>query len=281
MIIWLASYPKSGNTWLRSFLTNYLNKNTSNFNFNLLNQIKKFPRRELIDELKINFNKFEEIVKNWINMQEFINLKQEFTYLKTHNAMCTINNYPFTNKKNTIGVIYLVRDPRDVVLSHSNHLNQSIEKTYKSMINKSACEKIDDKGNDETILGSWSENYKSWRDYSSVKKIIIKYEDLILNPYKNFFKIISYLNKINNLTIDEEMIKRSIENTSFKKLQNLEKKDGFVDSSSKNGIFFRKGKIGNWKNELDIKISSQIEQVFKEEMKELGYLYIMLVYSLN
>jgi len=62
MIIWIASYPKSGNTWVRSFLTNYLNKNSLNFNFNLLNQIKKFPRRELIDELNINFYKFEEIV---------------------------------------------------------------------------------------------------------------------------------------------------------------------------------------------------------------------------
>ena len=188
MIIWLASYPKSGNTWIRSFLTNYLNKNTSNFNFNLLSQINKFPRLELFDELKINYTKFEEIVKNWINMQEFLNLKQKFTYLKTHNAMCTVNNYPFTNTQNTIGFIYLIRDPRDVILSHSNHLNQSIEKTYKSMINKSAREKIDDKGNDETILGSWSENYKSWRDYNSVKKIIIKYEDLIQNPYETFLK---------------------------------------------------------------------------------------------
>ena len=270
MIIWIASYPKSGNTWVRSFLTNYLNRNTSDFNLDFLQQIKRFPRKELFDELEINYTKFEEIVKNWINMQEFLNLKQEFTYLKTHNAMCTVNNYPFTNTQNTIGFIYLVRDPRDVILSYSNHLNQSIEKTYISMISKSAREKIDDKGNDETILGSWSENYKSWRDYSSVKKIIIKYEDLILNPYENFFKIINYLNKINGLPIDEEMIKKSIENVSFEKLQNLEKKFGFKEST--HGIFFRKGKIGNWKNELDTKISSQIEQVFKEEMKELGYL---------
>ena len=170
MIIWIASYPKSGNTWVRSFLSNYLNKNTSNFNFKLLDQIKKFPRRELIDELKINFNKFDEIVKNWINMQEFINLKQKFTYLKTHNAMCTINNYSFTNRQNTIGFIYLVRDPRDVILSYSHHLEKSIEFTLKIMIDKFAREKLDDKGNDETILGSWSENYKSWRDYNSVKK---------------------------------------------------------------------------------------------------------------
>ena len=97
MIIWLASYPKSGNTWLRSFLVNYLNKHTSNFEFSLLGQINKFPNVELFDQLNVNFNKFSEIIKNWINMQEFINLKNEFTYLKTHNAMCTINNCPFTN----------------------------------------------------------------------------------------------------------------------------------------------------------------------------------------
>jgi len=270
MIIWIASYPKSGNTWVRSFLTNYLNKNISNFDLSFLNQIKRFPRRELLDELKIDHTKFEEIIKNWITMQEFLNLKQEFTYLKTHNAMCTVNNYPFTNTDNTIGFIYLVRDPRDVILSYSHHLNKSIEYTFKMMIDKSAREKIDDKNNDETILGSWSDNYKSWRDYNSVKKIIIKYEDLILNPYDNFFKIINFLNKINKLPVDKEMIKKSIENVSFEKLQNLEKKFGFSEKT--HGIFFRKGKVGNWKKELNIKISSKIEQVFEKEMKELGYL---------
>tara|TARA_Y100001960_G_C14508855_1_gene745421 strand:- start:97 stop:909 length:813 start_codon:yes stop_codon:yes gene_type:complete len=270
MIIWLASYPKSGNTWLRSFLTNYINKNTSDFDFNLLDNIKRFPRKELYDELNINFNKFEEIVKNWINVQEFINLKQEFTYLKTHNAMCTVNNYSFTNKQNTIGFIYLVRDPRDIILSYSHHLGKSVEYTFKIMIDKSAREKLDDKGNDQTILGSWSENYKSWRNYNSVNKIIIKYEDLILNPYETFFKIVSYLNKINGLPIDEKMIKKSIENVSFKNLHNLEKKIGFKEKAY--GDFFRKGKIGNWKNDLNKKITSQIEEAFSEEMKELGYL---------
>ena len=270
MIIWLASYPKSGNTWLRSFLTNYINKNTSSFNFDMLKQIQRFPRQELYKQLNININKFEEIVKNWINMQEFINLKQEFTYLKTHNAMCTVNNYPFTNNENTIGFIYLVRDPRDVILSYSHHLGKSVEYTFKCMIDKSAREIIDDKGNDEIILGSWSENYKSWRDYKSVNKIIVKYENLILNPYETFSKIIDYLNKINGLPIDEEMIKRSIENVSFEKLQNLEKKFGFKEKAY--GTFFRKGKIRNWEKNLDKKIVSKLEEAFKEEMKELEYI---------
>ncbi len=68
------------------------------------------------------------------------------------------------------------------------------------------------------------------------------------------------------------MIKISIHNTSFNKLQDLEKKDGFKEMRSKSGIFFRKGKSGNWKNYLDKKIISQIEQTFEKEMKELGYL---------
>jgi len=271
MIIWLASYPKSGNTWLRSFLTNYINKHTSNFDFTLLKQIKRFPRQELYDQLKVNSTKFTDIASNWINMQEFINLKNEFTYLKTHNAMCTINNYPFTNSRNTSGVIYLVRDPRDVILSYSNHLNKSIEYTFNIMKNNSyELFPHSEKSVNEVLMGSWSENYKSWRDYNSVKKIIIKYEDLLLNPYENFYKIINYLNKINNLTIDEEMIKKSIDNTNFKKLQNLEKKGGFDEL--KTGNFFRKGKSGNWKNELDKKIISQIKEAFNEEMKELKYL---------
>ena len=133
MIVWIASYPKSGNTWLRSFLSNYFSGN-SEFNFDQLDNIKRFPRKELYDQLKVNFNKFSEIVKNWINMQEFVNLKQEFTYLKTHNAMCTVNNHPFTNKENTAGFIYLVRDPRDVILSYSKHLNYDLNKLTK--INK-------------------------------------------------------------------------------------------------------------------------------------------------
>ena len=271
MIIWLASYPKSGNTWLRSFLVNYLNKHTSNFEFSLLEQINKFPNVELFDQLNVNFNKFSEIIKNWINMQEFINLKNEFTYLKTHNAMCTINNYPFTNKQNTIGFIYLVRDPRDVILSYSHHLKKSIEYTF-DIMKQNSFERFPHQGNPthQVMMGSWAENYKSWKNFSLVKKIIIKYEDLILSPYETFFKIINYLNKINDLPIYEKMIKKSIDNTSFKNLQNLEKKFGFKEK--KDGVFFRKGKSGDWKNELDKKIAFQIEQAFEEEMKELNYL---------
>ena len=272
MIIWIASYPKSGNTWVRSFLSDYLNKNKTDFNFSMLKKINSFPRRELYDNLKINYNKFSEIFSNWINMQSYINLKDETVYLKTHNAMCTINGHPFTNKNNTLGVIYLVRDPRDVILSYSNHLNKTIKETCLLMTDKSSREviKYDGKDVENSLLGSWSEHYKSWKNFNLKKKIIIKYEDLISNPNKYFSKIVTYLNEVDGIEINEKMINKSIENTNFKKLQNLEKQFGFNERG--HGFFFRKGKSGNWKNELDKKIIFQIEQTFKEEMKELNYL---------
>ena len=270
MIIWLASYPKSGNTWVRSLLSTYLYSKDSQFNFNLLNKIKQFPNKMFFESFTNNFQDIKIISNFWIAAQTKINLAEEIVFLKTHSALCTVENNPFTNKLNTKAAIYIVRDPRNVITSLSHHYSLNIEESLDFITDKSRILYPEEGFGIATFLGNWAENYKSWKNFSSVKKIIIKYEDLILSPYETFFKIINYLNKINDLPIDEKMIKKSIDNTSFKNLQNLEKKFGFKEST--HGIFFRKGKIGNWKNELDIKISSQMEQVFKEEMKELGYL---------
>ena len=271
MIIWIASYPKSGNTWVRSFLTNYF-FGSSEFNFDQLDKIERFPTRALMDRLKINYHSLPEIVSNWVRMQEFINLKNDTTYLKTHNAMCTVNNYPYTNKKNTTGFIYLVRDPRDVILSYSKHLNIDLNETFEIMNDKMSKEAFDRDGREtvEVILGSWSDHYKSWKNYNSVRGLIIKYEDLVLNPNVYLRKIIIFLNQLNGLIVDEEKITKSIENTNFEKMQKLEKKTGFKESTR--GPFFRKGKVGDWKNELNEELKIKIEKAFFKEMKELNYL---------
>ena len=90
MIIWIASYPKSGNTWIRLFLKSYFKYN------DFISE--GFPIENHFKQLKINYVDFKEIIKNWETMQKYINLKSQINYLKTHNALCTINNYKFTNK---------------------------------------------------------------------------------------------------------------------------------------------------------------------------------------
>ena len=272
MIIWIASYPKSGNTWLRSFLSMYLSNTEGDFNFNLLDRIKKFPDTNLLNKFKLDGINFIEIAKKWIDMQEYINLKNEITYLKTHNLFCTLENkYKFTNKQNTIGMIYIVRDPRDVVISYSNHFNKkNFEETFERL--KTNFNYEIENNSKLSIMGSWADNYNSWKNFNISEKLIVKYENMVNDPINTFTKIILYLNKIYGLKVEEKKIIKCTEKTKFEILQNLEKKEGFKEKSNNVKNFFREGKVGEWKDVLNEELRNNIEKNFFKEMQELGYL---------
>ena len=124
---------------------------------------------------------------------------------------------------------------------------------------------------DVDVMGRWSDNYNSWKNYKDRKFIFIKYENLVLNAKEEFLRILKYLNKLTNIEVNIEQMNKSIEETSFEKLKKKEQIYGF-DQATGNGPFFRKGIVGDWKNNLDKKIVSKIEEEFESEMKELGYL---------
>ena len=278
MIIWLASYPKSGNTWLRLFLKAYIQNNDKIFNINdNINdsfKVHTFPNIKNFEYMNIPCNGFQDIVQNWIAVQEFINLKNNLSFVKTHNAICTINNYKFTDKINTLGGVYVVRDPRDVAVSFGHHLGKSFEEIVDQMIDEKfmICESnFAKKGFDSTIISSWSNHFKSWKNFDDQKILIIKYEDLVKNTYNEYLKLIKFLNKLCNLDIDKNRIKKSITLTNFDKLQSLEKSSGF-DEKTKSKQFFRKGKIGSWKVELNENLSKKLEKYFENEMISLGYI---------
>ena len=282
MIIWIASYPKSGNTWMRSFLSSYIYSEKGEFDFKLLKNIVQFPTLRHFENINVFPSNLLESAKGWILAQDAINLDNKVKFLKTHNSLCNINNYHFTNKENTLGVIYLVRDPRDVLVSYSNHTSEDFNATLEAILKSKNPSFISPKGvnigsiqNEDivgSIMGNWSENYNSWKNLNFGKKIIIKYENLINNPFENFLKVITFLNDLYGLKINEEKIKKSISSTTFSKLQSLEKKSGFIEHASKNTVFFKKGKIGIWKNKLNKETVKKIEKNFEKEMKELGYL---------
>ena len=277
MIIWIASYPKSGNTWIRCFLKSYFNSSDKNFSLDAKNNddfySTTFPNIFLLNDMKIDYFNFGNIIKNWIPMQDFINLNNQTNFLKTHNAMCTINNYHFTNISNTLGAIYIVRDPRSIVASFADHFQISHKETVENMFSSEHGETpiINGKSYYQSIMGTWSDHYNSWKTYKGRKVIIIKYEDLRSKTYETFSKIIKYLNEINGTIFDEKKIKLSIEQTSFKNLRTLEEKDGFIERG-KGDFFFRKGKIDSWKQELSLDLIKKIEIKFRKEMLELGYI---------
>ena len=278
MIVWLASYPKSGNTYLRSFLSTYFFSKDDSYSFDLLKNIGQYPKTSVFSRLGINIKDRHEVAKSHLKVQKKINDSKTLKFLKTHSSFVKMDGYSFTDLDNTLGVIYVVRDPRDVIISFSNHIDQPINETLK-IINDNFILDADDENRVPVYMGSWSFHYNSWKPFKRVNKyILVKYEDLIKNKEKTFKEILYFLKNLANVNfkIEDKKIKKIIQEIEFEKLKKLEEKIGFPESKkTKQGkkiAFFRKGSSQQWRNNLDLKIRKSIETSCEKEMKELGYL---------
>ena len=136
MIFWIASYPKSGNTWLRALLSSYYYSTNGFFTQNLLEEIRQFPEKNYFYNFNYNPKIVTETSKFWIKAQEKINSDNKLRFFKTHNILGAIENNNFTNKQNSIGSIYIVRDPRNVITSIQNHYELNIDEALKFMLSE-------------------------------------------------------------------------------------------------------------------------------------------------
>ena len=283
MIIWIASYPKSGNTWVRSLLSTYLYTEDGIFNFNLLKKILKFPSKKYLEFFTKDFSDIKKISEYWIAAQNRINLynENESIFLKTHSALCTLENNSFTNKANTQAVIYIVRDPRNVITSISNHYSFNIEESYNFMIDNSRMLVADKWGGKNfgisEMLGSWSQHYKSWQNIKFAPILNIKYENLINDTKNSLITIINFLQRFIEVKVDNKKILKTVESCNFENLSKMEKKQGFDEAAysektSKKVDFFHLGEKNNWKNLLSLEMEKKIRTAFDKEMKELKYI---------
>jgi len=278
MIVWLASYPKSGNTLLRSLLATYFYSKDGLFNFYLLKNIQYFPSYVFYKDLSVDISKDSEVIQNYINAQKkFLKDKKKIFFLKTHSSFLKVNNYNFTDLKNTLGAIYVVRDPRKVVVSYAHHFQMDIDRATNTLLNNSGVYEKNSKM--KTFCGKWNFNYNSWKNFSSDKFLLIKYEDLINNKEKILKEILIFLNQLlkNKFELNEAKIKKIISSTSFEKMKNLEKKNNFSEASvdKKTGKpipFFYLGDQKKSEKLLDEVNKKKIENALRAEMKELGYL---------
>tara|TARA_B100000282_G_scaffold61507_1_gene41242 strand:+ start:345 stop:1202 length:858 start_codon:yes stop_codon:yes gene_type:complete len=285
MIIWLASYPKSGNTLVRSMISAYFFSKDGIYNFDLINNIKQFPKIGLFQKIGINIKDDKEVIKNYVKVQNTFNTKNSLQFLKTHSYLFNFENkYPFTDLKNSLGVIYIVRDPRNIINSFAKFWNTPQEKIAEIMINDLymggdfASEKIEDRT--KVWTGTWSSNFQSWKSFKFQERyLLVKYEDLIANPEEVFLKILEFIYQLNKkkFNLNKSKLNNVIKTTKFESMQLLEKKIGFNeakinDQTGEKIPFFNLGPKNDWKNSLDGKIRFKIEKAFKKEMQELNYL---------
>ena len=280
MIIWIASFPKSGNTWVRSMISSLIYTDTGVFNFEIIKKIQQFPNKKHFENLTEEYQNIHELKKFWITAQDKINLDKKIKFFKTHHINCKIGENSFTNDNNTLGTIYIVRDPRSLVESFSNFYNKDKSLAIHNITSKgfvSGASYIKNKQNNVfTIIGSWNDHYNSWSK-TSANLLLIKYEDLLSDPFKELNRIIIFLKKFMTFMYDDYKIQNIISSTSFERMQKMENDEGFFEMPFKESDqdkvkFFNKGRKNDWRKYLDKNESDIIENKFEKEMKELGYI---------
>ncbi len=279
MIVWLASYPKSGNTLLRSILSTYFYSKDGVLKFENLEKITQFPQSHHFLPLGIDIENEEEVFKNFINAQNLINEdKGKLKFFKTHSALCKMYDCNYTDLKNTLGAIYIVRDPRNVVTSLAHHFSLNIDEATETILDN-------DRFMERTLktckvfLGSWNSNYNSWKELEKSKKyLLIKYEDLIHKKKTVMLKIFKFLESLGvKLEIDMIKLNKAIKTTEFDNMKKKELNETFNEAlidnkTGKRKNFFNLGPKNDWRKYLDQENREKIESFFAAEMKELGYL---------
>lgn len=274
-LIWLASYPKSGNTWLRAFLSNLIFDSKSPVSINQLTPKYWANDKRLIE-------KYSDFEPSELTEKEVLALRPEiykqhsiaspnFPFLKIHDAFyINEKNRPLIPLECTYKVVYLVRNPLDVAVSFAHHQQLSFDDIIQFMSDKKAILGKDlyrYNPNSTEILLSWSDHVKSWMN-SNADLLIMKYEDMHLEPLKTFSGLVKFL----DLDYSESAIKKAIKFSDFNILKDQENEEGFGDRNLKSDShFFRNGKVGSGLDELSMKQKERIRSDHEEMMKYFNY----------
>ncbi len=271
-ILWLASYPKSGNTWLRIFLANLFSDAKSAYD---INDLGRYFHGEMSSDLyeKVAGASIETLSDADIHRLRpqvhhlLANLRAETVMVKTHNAIATRDDIATITPEVTEGAIYLVRNPLDIVLSYGDHYGLDLDSAIEAMaspenhVTTSAAAVVQ-------YLGDWSGHVRGWTRVSGLNRHVVRYEDLLASPLDGFGAITTFL----GLTVPRGRLRRAVRNASFAEMRRQEKRHGFAEKSRSAEAFFREGRAGQWRDALT---AAQIERMVRahgEVMGEFGYL---------
>lgn len=271
-IIWLASYPKSGNTWVRAFLHNLLKNPSAPVPLNELNQFS------LGDASYAWYARYTTTTPDQITQAELAQIRpkvhrdlaassRDSVFVKTHQILGENAGAPLITMEYTAAAVYVVRNPLDVVLSFADHFGCSIDDAIDDMGLEGAITGAKDRNVPE-FIDSWSTNVRSWTGQPHPKIHVMRYEDMLNTPNKTFGKLTKFL----GLKVSEDRLKRAIRFSDFRTLRQLEDKHGFAEKSHHGTRFFRSGKSGQWRDHLTDDQVARLVRDHATQMARFGYL---------
>ena len=275
-LIWLASFPKSGNTWVRTFLFVLKNPRGKLKNINEISGGDEISssKRMLSDQLGIDCSLLPTRTLLSLRSKAFLKFSevlQTEAFIKTHEQP-EFRGKQIIPKECTKHVLYIVRNPLDVAVSLAHHSGFSIERAV-DFVNSSTYAlnpPSSESWQNQTpqLVGSWSDHYFSWINAFASNITIIKYEDLLKDSFNTFKKIAI----LSAESVDEDQIRKAIKATSFNTLQSLESSHSFHEKPPGVKMFFREGKVGGYRKHLSKDQISRIIDKHGKALQELGYL---------
>jgi hypothetical protein len=276
-IVWVASYPKSGNTWTRTFLHNLVRIQSGERGEQDINEMNRFSTWELDKKVYARFLGFEPdnkthrtaIAASRHKVQEHIaNAVEGIIFIKTHSALVVDRGHTTINFAVTAGAVYIVRNPLDVAISYAHHMGKPIDVAIEQL----ACKDIETPGTDRAVyevFGSWSQHVHSWTRNPHRALCVMRYEDMLADPEKTFGGLARHL----LLNPTPAQLKEAIDLSSFGRLQAQEKSKGFRERPKESDEnFFREGRAGQWNDVLTRKQVERIVRDHGEQMRRFGYL---------
>lgn len=275
-IVWLASYPKSGNTWFRVFLSNLLSDSEESVNINHLHPSRIASNRSIIDfYLGTQSSELipDEIERLRPEIYRFVSKESETdVFFKTHDAWeLNADGYPLFPEEVTKGVIYFIRNPLDVAVSFAFHNNTNFDKAIINMNDNNFRLCL----NNSKLLNqipqhllSWSGHVISWVHKSNLPVHVMRFEDMIDKPERTFSKALEFL----KISFTDKQLFHALQKSSFERLSIQEAEFGFKEKYIFSKKFFRSGTRNNWKQYLEQKQVYKIINHHRIIMKEFGYL---------
>jgi hypothetical protein len=271
-IIWLASYPKAGNTWLRAFLHNLLLNPTQPA---AINELDRFCKGDSQNYAYAPFVKKpvaqltdEEVMEIRPKLHQAIaRSSKDAVFVKTHNALQAVLDTSLVTMECTAAAIYVVRNPLDVCLSLADHAGLDIDGAI-AMMGDPAARTYTDDVNVFEFYGTWSHHVESWTGQPNPSLLTVRYEDMTDKPRATFKQVANFL----NLSPSRQRLEKAIKFSSFKMLSRQEQKTGFRERSSHSEKFFRVGRTGQWRNILTTQQIDTVVSLQHQQMEAFGYL---------